>query len=233
MAVNQRGSGQWALRRDRGDRASTDGALHATTRADRDHQGPHQLPLVASGGMMLKNSSAGFGIIPLSEGPGEAEHVLGDVGEDVVRRDRGDLVETRLAELALYVVLGVEAVAAEGLKGGVGRLPRGVGGQELRQVRLGAARLPPVEEGGCLLHHQRGGLDVRVGPCYGELDALVLADPAPEHRALAGALCGLLYEPPPAAHALCGDEDKFSVHAVDDVAETFSLFTDNALRRES
>src|SRR5215204_1530936 len=67
MAVNQRGSGQWALRRDRGDRASTDGALHATTRADRDHQGPHQLPLVASGGMMLKNSSAGFGMKPYSK----------------------------------------------------------------------------------------------------------------------------------------------------------------------
>src|SRR5215203_1284426 len=158
-------------------------------------------------------------LITLSEGPGEAEDVLGYVREDEVSRDRGDLVETRLAELALYVVLGVEAVAAEGLKGGVGRLPRGVSGQELGQVRLGAARLPAVEEGGCLLHHQRGGFDVRVGPRYGKLDALVLADPAPEHRALAG--------------ALCGDEDKFSVHAVDDVAETFSLFTDNALRRES
>ena len=80
--------------------------------------------------------------ILLSEGPGEAEDVLGYVREDEVGRDRGDLVETRLAELALYGVLGVEAVAAEGLKGGVGRLPRGVGGQELRQVRLGAARPP-------------------------------------------------------------------------------------------
>ena len=78
----------------------------------------------------------------MSERPREAEHVLGDVREDEVSRDRGDLVETRLAEFALYVILGVEAVAAEGLKGGVGRLPRGVGGQELRQVRLGAARLP-------------------------------------------------------------------------------------------
>jgi len=79
--------------------------------------------------------------------------VLGDVREDEVRRDRSDLVETRLAEIALYIVLGVEAVAAEGLKGGVGRLLRGVGGQELRQVRLGAARLSPVEERGCPLHH--------------------------------------------------------------------------------
>src|SRR5215207_4986709 len=64
MAFNQRGSGQRALRRDRGDRGGTYGALHATARPDRNHQGPHQLPLVASGGMTLKNSSAGFGITP-------------------------------------------------------------------------------------------------------------------------------------------------------------------------
>jgi hypothetical protein len=64
------------------------------------------------------------------------------------------------------------------------------------------------------------------------LDALVLADPTSEHLALSGAFCGLLYEPPPVAHALSGDEDTLSVHAVDDVAETFSLFTDNVLRRK-
>jgi hypothetical protein len=81
-------------------------------------------------------------LYPLSEGPRQAEDVLGYVREDEVSRDRSDLVETRLAELALYIVLGVEAVAAEGLNGGVGRLPRGVRGQELPQVRLGAARLP-------------------------------------------------------------------------------------------
>ena len=101
----------------------------------------------------------------MSEGSGEAEDVLGYVREDEVGRDRGDLVEARLAELALYAVLGVEAVAAEGLKCGVGRLPRGVGGQELRQVRLGAARLSPVEEGGRLLQRiSVGGLDVCVAP---------------------------------------------------------------------
>src|SRR5215210_1696213 len=127
-----------------------------------------------------------------SEGPREAEDVFGDVREDEVRGDRGDLVETRLAELALHVVLGVEAVAAEGLQGGVGCLPGGVGGQELRQVRLGSARLSPIEQGGRLLHHERGGLDVRVSPRYGELDALILPDRAPEHLALAGAYGGLL-----------------------------------------
>jgi hypothetical protein len=45
----------------------------------------------------------------MSEGPGETEDVLGYVREDEVRRDRGYLVETRLAEFALYAVLGVAA----------------------------------------------------------------------------------------------------------------------------
>src|SRR5215207_899169 len=54
MAPNQRGSGQWALRRDRGDRGSTDGALRPTARPGRDHQGPHQLPLVAPGSMTFR-----------------------------------------------------------------------------------------------------------------------------------------------------------------------------------
>src|SRR5215203_5099087 len=120
----------------------------------------------------------------LSEGSREAEDVFGDVREDEVRGDRGDLVQTRLAELALHVVLGIETVAAEGLQGRVGRLPGGVGGQKLRQVRLGAARFSPVEKRGGFVHHQRGGLDVRVGPGYGELDALVLTDGSTEDLAL-------------------------------------------------
>jgi hypothetical protein len=52
-----------------------------------------------------------------------AEHMLADVGEDEVRRDRRDLVEAGLAELALDVVFRGEAEAAMGLQAGVGRLP--------------------------------------------------------------------------------------------------------------
>jgi hypothetical protein len=63
--------------------------------------------------------------------------MLGDVGEDEVGGDGGHLVEARLAELALQIVLGVEAVASEGLDGDVGRLPGGICSQELGQVRLG------------------------------------------------------------------------------------------------
>src|SRR3954464_1176070 len=54
LAFDQRGRGQRALRRDRGDRGSAGRALSRTARPAGDHQGPHQLPLVASSGMMLR-----------------------------------------------------------------------------------------------------------------------------------------------------------------------------------
>src|SRR5918998_4541165 len=56
------------------------------------------------------------------EGPRQPEDVLGDAGEDQVRRDRGDLVEPRLPEFPLHVVLGVETVSPEGLHHDVRRL---------------------------------------------------------------------------------------------------------------
>ena len=72
--------------------------------------------------------------------------MLGDVGEDQVRRDRRDLIEPRLAELALDVVVLGEAEAAVRLDRDVGRLPRRVGGEQLGHVRLGAARLAAIEQ---------------------------------------------------------------------------------------
>src|SRR6476646_3255101 len=54
----------------------------------------------------------------------QPEHVLGDVREDEVRRDRRHLVEPRLAELALDVVFIGETEAAMRLHADVRRLPR-------------------------------------------------------------------------------------------------------------
>src|SRR3954471_5639353 len=47
-----------------------------------------------------------------SEAARQAEDVLGDVAEDQVGADRRHLVQPRLAELALHIVLGGEAEAA-------------------------------------------------------------------------------------------------------------------------
>ena len=68
--------------------------------------------------------------------PRHAQHVLADVGEDQVGRDRRDLVEPRLAELALDVVLRREAEAPVGLQARVGRLPRRTGAEEAAPCSL-------------------------------------------------------------------------------------------------
>src|SRR5215204_4137678 len=73
--------------------------------------------------------------------PRQAKHVFTYVREDKVGGDGRHLEEPGLAELALDVVLGVEAVAAEGLHRGVRGLPGGVGGQQQGHVGLGAAGL--------------------------------------------------------------------------------------------
>src|SRR5438876_924220 len=56
-----------------------------------------------------------------SERSRHSEHVLGDVGENQVGRNRRHLVKARLAEFALHVVLRGETEAAVGLQTDVGR----------------------------------------------------------------------------------------------------------------
>jgi hypothetical protein len=52
VAAQQRSRGQRALRGDRGGRANPGAALRAVARSSRNHQGAHQLPLVAPDGMI-------------------------------------------------------------------------------------------------------------------------------------------------------------------------------------
>src|SRR3954470_17355298 len=91
-----------------------------------------------------------LGDCPRSVAAREAEDVLAEVGEDQVVRDGGDGVEARLAELALDVVLLGEPEAAVGVEARVRGLPRRLRGEQLREVRLRAARLALLEEPGCL-----------------------------------------------------------------------------------
>src|SRR5712691_7578257 len=121
-----------------------------------------------------------------SVGAGQAQHVLGEVAQHEVGRDRRDLVQARLAELALDVVLLGEAEAAVGLQAHVARLPRGFRSELLRHVRFGAAGQALIVERGGALDHERGGLGRHVGACDRELHALVLADRPAEYLALVG-----------------------------------------------
>src|ERR1700722_7211782 len=80
-----------------------------------------------------------------SERTRQAENMLGHVRQNQVCRNWRNLIQARFAELAFHVVFARKTEAAVELQTGVGRLPRGVGGQQLRHVRLRAARLMRVE----------------------------------------------------------------------------------------
>src|SRR5262249_39765678 len=70
--------------------------------------------------------SAGF---CLSVRPWHAQPVLSDVGQHQIVSDRRCLVEPRLAEFTLDVVLGGKAVAAMTIETGIGRFPGRLGTQ--------------------------------------------------------------------------------------------------------
>src|SRR2546421_10130809 len=91
----------------------------------------------------------------VSEGARKPEHVLREVGEDEIGGDRRHLVQARLAELALDVVLGGESESAVGLQTHVGGFPRGLGGKVLRHVGLCTAGLVLVEEIASLRSEER------------------------------------------------------------------------------
>jgi len=61
---------------------------------------------------------------PRSERSWQTEYVLGDIRKNEVGRDRRDLIQPGLAELALDVVFAGKAVATVGLQADIGRLER-------------------------------------------------------------------------------------------------------------
>src|SRR5690606_22787890 len=98
-------------------------------------------------------------VMEASERAGQAEDVLRDVAVDQVGRDRRHLVEARLAELALDIVLVREPEATVRLQADVRRLERRLGGEVLRHVRLGATGLVRIEQLARAKAHEVGGLD--------------------------------------------------------------------------
>src|ERR1700730_1824439 len=85
-----------------------------------------------------------------SERARQPEHVLGQVGKNEVRRDGGNLIQPRFAELALDVVFARKAKAAMSLQTHVGRLPRRLRREKLCHVGFGAARFSGIIQIACL-----------------------------------------------------------------------------------
>src|SRR5579885_3004159 len=102
---------------------------------------------------MTFTPSSGFMSFPL-ERTWQPEQMLGYVRENEIGRDRGDLIEPRLAEFAFDVVFVRKAEAAVELQACIGRLPGGVSREQLGHVGLRAGGLPGVEKLAGLVAHQ-------------------------------------------------------------------------------
>src|SRR5712692_5557676 len=106
--------------------------------------------------------------------------MLAEVRQDEIRRDGSDLIEARLAEFALDIVLGSESKAAISLQANVCRFPRSISSQEFRHICGCPTGLAVVKQARCFVPHQVGREDIGVTAGDGKLDALVLADGAPK-----------------------------------------------------
>src|SRR5205809_7894039 len=94
-------------------------------------------------GAASSNATASVRIIGSSPsvGFGQAEHSLGDIAKDELRRDRRDPPHQRLAQVALDVILGGIAESAMGHHRLLAGIEARFAGEVLRRVRLRAAGL--------------------------------------------------------------------------------------------
>src|SRR5262249_13906134 len=161
--------------------------------------------------------------------PRQPEHVLGDISENQVGRDRSDLIQARLAGFPLDIVFLSKSKAAVGLNRDIRGLPRCIRRQELRHVRLGSAWLAAIEQLGSPDAHQVGCFHVYVCPCDGELDPLVLADRTVEDDAFLRVLRGAFDEPPAVANTFGSYQNPLGVQPVNEVPESLAFFTDQGV----
>src|SRR6266508_5779636 len=163
----------------------------------------------------------------------QVEHMCREVGQHQIVVDRRDLVEPRLAELALDIIFVDKAVAAMGVEAGIGGRPTCLRREQLGHVGLGAALLALVEQPGGLVAHQIGGGHGGIGAGERELYALVAPDRRAEHYALPRIGGRALDEPVAVADTLGGQQDALGVPTIDDIAEAAPLLANQAIERQA
>src|SRR5439155_1812860 len=162
---------------------------------------------------------------------GKTEHVLREVVEHHLLRDRRDLVEPDLAPEPLDVKFLRVAVAPVGLQRDVAGLEAGLGRHQLGGVRLGPARPPAVEEPGGLQAHQLRRLELGPGHRERVRDRLVLADRAIEHDPLLRVLHAALERGAADPDRLDAGEDALGVERVQEMVEAAADLADDVRRR--
>jgi len=129
------------------------------------------------------------------KGSGQSQNVFGNIAKDQVGGDRRHLEQPGFTEFPFDIVFFRKAKPAVGLQTHIGGGPRRIGRQQLGDVGLVATRLAGIEQPDCLLHHQVGGLGVRMSAGNGKLDTLILADGPVEHASFASIGAGLFDKP--------------------------------------
>src|SRR5262245_57703755 len=167
----------------------------------------------------------------ISVRPRQAEHMLSQIRQDHVGRDRRHQIEPCFTKLALDIVFLGKAETAVGLHAHVGGGPGGVSGEQFRHVGFRADVLTGIVFARSLVHHQFGSTHLRISASDRELHALVLPDRSPEQRAIFGILRRLGNKPLGVADAFRSDQNSLGVHARKDVTEPLALLTNQVFCR--
>src|SRR5262249_43567350 len=170
--------------------------------------------------------------VRFSVGAWHAEHMLAEIGEDEIGRDRGDLRQAAFAPFALDAEFARHREAAERLHAGFGGMPGRLGGEQLGGVRLLAAGCPGIEQSRGGPRHGIGRLPFRIGARDRELHRLVLPDRTPEYDTLAGIAGGPFDEVARITERFRSHQDPFGVHPIEDAAEAVVLLADEVSGRD-
>src|SRR5712691_12911512 len=110
--------------------------------------------------------------------------MLSDIGQHKIVMYRRRLVQTRLTEFALDVVLSGKAVATMAIETGIGRLPGGFGTEVFRYIRFSPTRLTGIEQGCGLEAHKVRRCHRHMSLGDGKLHTLISADGFAEDDAI-------------------------------------------------
>src|SRR3546814_11423237 len=101
------------------------------------------------------------------------------VAQDQIGADRRDLIEARLAELALDVIFIGETETAVRLDAHVGGVPARLRREHLGHIRLGSAVGAGIEQARSLVDHQSGGGDLDISERARKENAMIRREERP------------------------------------------------------
>ena len=160
--------------------------------------------------------------------------MLAEIRKHEIIRDRRRSEQSTLAPFALDVIFAGKCKTPERLHTGLAGAPGGFGGEQFghiglwtaasTDIRFGVFERRPIKQCGCLSNHEFRCLGFGVNLGEWKLDCLILADRSSEHGSFVRVGRGPAYEVPGVAEGFGCEQYPFSVHAIENIAEPFTLF---------